>query len=275
MDMIKFLFVGILQLCVFSSLCAQETEVVYKTVDTLSLRLYIDYPDHMKESERRPAIVFYFGGGWRAGDVSHFKPQADYFTKKGLVTVRVDYRVESKHHTSPLICLSDAKSAIRYLREHADELKISKDSIVAAGGSAGGHLAAATASIKGFDDPTDDLSVSCVPNLLVLFNPVLDNGPDGYGYDRIKNRYKEFSPYYNVKPGLPPTVIFLGTNDNLIPVATMESYRDQMIGSGNYCELYLYKGQPHGFFNYRADNPFYMETLGRMEDFLIHFNYLK
>lgn len=270
----KLLFIGILQLYMFSSLCAMEIEVVYKTVDTLKLKLYINYPDNMKESERRPAIVFYFGGGWRAGDVSHFKPQADYFTEKGLVTVRVDYRVESKHRTSPLVCLSDAKSAIRYLRDHSNELQISKDSIVAAGGSAGGHLAAATASIEGFNDPNDDLSVSCVPNLLVLFNPVLDNGPGGYGYDRIKNRYMEFSPYYNIKTGLPPTIIFQGTNDNLIPVATMESYRDKMIHSGNYCELYLYDGQPHGFFNYRADNPFYEETLGRMKDFLIHFNYL-
>lgn len=60
------------------------------------------------------------------------------------------------------------------------------------GGSAGGHLAAAIASIDGFNDATDDLSVSCKPNLLVLFNPVLDNGPEGYGYDRVKSIIRNF-----------------------------------------------------------------------------------
>ena len=75
----------------------------------------------------------------------------------------------------------------------------------------------------------------------MLFDPVLDNGPGGYGYDRVKKHYKEFSPYYNIKEGLPPTIIFLGTNDNLIPVETMEKYRDNMLELGNVCDLYLYE----------------------------------
>lgn len=147
---------------------------------------------------------------------------------------------------------------------------------MASGGSAGGHLAAAIASIDGFNDAMDDLSVSCKPNLLVLFNPVLDNGPEGYGYERVKKHYKEFSPYYNIKEGLPPTIIFLGTNDNLIPVDMMEKYRDNMLKSGNVCDLHLYKDQQHGFFNYgRNNNVYYYDTLKKMETFLNRFGYIK
>lgn len=264
------------QLLTCLSLQARSVEVVYKTVGSLQMKLYIDYPDDMKASEKRPAIVFYFGGGWIDGNVVHFKPQADHFVKKGLITVRVNYRVQGRHKVPPFVCLSDAKSAIRYIRKNADSLCIKSDSIVASGGSAGGHLAAAIASIDGFNDATDDLSVSCKPNLLVLFNPVLDNGPEGYGYERVKKHYKEFSPYYNIKEGLPPTIIFLGTNDDLIPVDTMEKYRDNMLKSGNVCDLYLYKDQQHGFFNYgRNNNIYYYDTLEKMETFLNRFGYIK
>ena len=69
--------------------------MVYKTVDSLQMP-YRDYPDDMKASEKRPAIVFYFGGGWIAGDIAHFKPQADHFVKKGLITVRVNYSGRSQ-----------------------------------------------------------------------------------------------------------------------------------------------------------------------------------
>lgn len=271
-----FAFILMSQLFIFLSLQAKSIEVVYKTVDSLQMKLYIDYPDDLNESEKRPAIVFYFGGGWIDGNVSHFKPQADYFVKKGLITVRVDYRVQSRHKVSPLVCLSDAKSAMRYLRKNADRLCIVADSIVASGGSAGGHLVAAIASIDGFNDSMDDLSVSCKPNLLVLFNPVLDNGPEGYGYERVKEYYKEFSPYYNMKGGLPPTILFLGTKDNLISVDTMEKYRDNMVKFGNICDLHLYKNQQHGFFNYKVnDNIYYYDTLNKMESFLNRFGYIK
>ena len=72
-----------LQLFTCLSLQARSVEVVYKTVDSLQMKLYIDYPDDMKASEKRPAIVFYFGGGWIAGDIAHFKPQADILLRKG------------------------------------------------------------------------------------------------------------------------------------------------------------------------------------------------
>ena len=74
-----------------------------------------------------------------------FQPQADHFVKKGLITVRVDYRVQGRHKVPPFVCLSDAKSAIRYIRKNADSLCVKSDSIVASGGSAGGHLAVAIA----------------------------------------------------------------------------------------------------------------------------------
>jgi acetyl esterase len=83
----------------------------------------------------------------------------------------------------------------------------------------------------------------------VLFNPVYDNGPEGYGHDRVKERYEEISPFHNIREGMPPTIVFLGTEDKLVPVATAVAFRDRMKAVGSRSELHLYEGEGHGFFN--------------------------
>lgn len=61
-----------------------------------------------------------------------------------------------------------------------------------AGGAAGGHLAAAMGTVDGFNEVGDELSISCVPAALVLFNLVANNGPKGYSYNRLKDYCKTF-----------------------------------------------------------------------------------
>lgn len=252
-----------------------EKSIVYKQADTTRLKLHILYPDNFRAGESRPAVIFFFGGGWTKGNFNQFRPQAEHYCDKGLISILAEYRVESRNNTTPFEALADAKSAIRYLRANAVRLGISSDSIIASGGSAGGHLAAATAGVEGFDDANDDLSVSCIPNVLVLFNPVLDNGPEGCGYDRIQARFPAFSPLHNIRSGLPPTIIFLGTNDHLIPVSTMQHYQTEMHKYGNRCELFTYEGQKHGFFNKWPGNPYYDLTLAEADKFLYSLGYLK
>ena len=273
----KIKWVLILVLLQSTMAFAEPYEIVYKQIDTIGLKLRIYPAEQNGENQPRPAIIFYFGGGWLSGDLNQFAPHAAHFASRGMVAVLAEYRVLGRHKTDPFTALSDAKSAMRYLRSHARELNIAPDSIVASGGSAGGHLAAATACVEGFDDPGDDLSVSCTPNALVLFNPVLDNSPEGYGYDRIKKHFPAFSPMHNVRAGLPPTVIFLGDQDNLIPVEVMKKYKKSMEANRNICELYIYPGGVHGFFNYKKPGsiPYYQATLNQADDFLTRLGYLK
>ena len=187
-----------------------------------------------------------------------------------------DYRVKSRHGTSPRECVQDGKSAVRWIRANATRLGIDPDRIVAGGGSAGGHVAAATGTVDGLDEPGEDTSVSAKPNALVLFNPVYDNGPEGYGYDRVKEYYREISPLDNIKPGTPPTIVFLGTEDELIPVATAEKYEAKMEAVGSRCDTHLYEGQPHGFFNYgRGEGRCYRDTVHKTDKFLVSLGFLE
>ena len=282
---ISFLYI-ILQFLAISSIAQQEkkaddmtpggadTAVVYKTIGQDALSLFFFYPGDWSRQAELPAMIFFFGGGWNAGTVTQFEPHARHFSKLGIVCMLADYRVKTRHNTTPFDAVSDAKSALRYLKKNAGSFGIDNEKIIASGGSAGGHLAAATAFIRGLDDPGDDLTVSPVPAALVLFNPVIDNGPEGYGYERIKDRYAEISPAHNIRAGAPPVIFFLGTEDDLIPVSTAEKFKKDMETAGNRCDLFLYEGQKHGFFNFR-NTGYYEKTVRETETFLKSLGYLK
>ena len=269
----KFLFLMTLFL-IGTSIGKAQKLIQYKHTDTTKLFLEVHYPPQLDTSVTYPAIIFFFGGGWVGGNRSHFLNHAKYFSKRGLICFLADYRTSNKHGTTPFESLKDAKSAIRFIRKNASGLGIDANKIIASGGSAGGHLAAATALIEEFNDEMDDHSISSVPNALVLFNPVIDNGPGGYGHDRIGNYYKDFSPLHNIKQGTPPTIIFLGTNDKLVPVETAEYYKKVMDKVESRCELKLYQGAGHGFFNYgNLEN--YKKTVFEADEFLLSLGYLK
>ncbi|MFT4094180.1 MAG: sulfatase-like hydrolase/transferase [Niabella sp.] len=250
--------------------------IIYKAIDTVSLAMKVYYPDDFKPGDRRSAIVLFFGGGWNNGNADQFKNQAIYFSGLGMIAITPDYRVKARQNTTPFESVKDARSAIRYIRSNADKLGIIPDKIAAGGGSAGGHIAAA-ADLCTIDETTDDLNVDARPNALVLFNPVFNNGPGNYGYDRFRDKYTQISPYHNIKKGAAPAIVFLGTNDKLVPVKTAEMYKQKMEEAGSRCDLVLYEGQGHGFFNYKAnkENTYYDKTLKEATTFLKSLDYIQ
>jgi len=255
---------------------APVKDVIYKKIDTTSLHLKMYYPQDYVKGRKYPTIVFFFGGGWITGSMTQFQEQAKYYAGKGMIGITADYRYQKRNHTTPFEAVSDAKSAIRYLRQHAVELGVDPDKLAAGGGSAGGHLAAA-ADLTPDHNKGEDLKISSRPNALLLFNPVFNNGPGNYGYDRIGDRYPEVSPFHNIKPGAAPSIIFFGTKDQLVAVDTAKKYQEAMKKNGNRCELLFYEGQVHGFFNYRpsGDSYYYLLTLSKATAFLKSLGYLK
>ena len=273
----NFRFVSFMMLvCVSVSSFSQENpnsiELKYKQIDTVQLNLKLYYPASYQKGESCPTMVFFFGGGWNGGTKKQFEPHALHYAAKNFITVLVDYRVKTRHNTTPFESLKDAKSAIRYLRKNAQKLGIDANRIAGSGGSAGGHLAAACFTNESINEATDDIAISAKPNALVLFNPVIDNSKEGYGFERIGERYVEFSPMHNIQKGFPPTIFFLGTNDKLIPVETAQKFKKKIEGVGSRCDLFLFDNQAHGFFN---KEPFLTETIQKADVFLQSIAYIK
>lgn len=226
-----------------------DTIIVYKTIGDVELSMHIFSPLKHKASDKTPAIVFFHGGGWNSGGPEHFYDQCKYFASRGMVCMSAQYRTNKANGTTPAACVKDGKSAMRWVRKNAVQFGVDPDKILAGGGSAGGHVAAATATLSSFNEEGEDTSVTCRPAALVLFNPVANNGPEGYGYDRVKDYYKEFSPYHNLSKTAPPTLIMLGTEDKLFKPQLAEQYKQKMEDFGLRCDLILYKSQEHAFFN--------------------------
>lgn len=259
-----------------SSLCVSQNIIQYKTIgkDTLFLELYLSKRNSEEKQKKLGAMVFFFGGGWYTGNRSHFLNHAKYFSNRGLACFLADYRTKEKYNTTPFEAVKDAKSVMRYIRDNAERWNIDPGKIIASGGSAGGHLALATALIDDYNENDDNLSISPIPNALVLFNPVLDNGPGGFGYQRVKSNFHAFSPLHNIRKGAPPTIIFLGTDDKHIPVATAKYFKVVMERVGSKCDLRLYEGQKHGFFNY-SNKEYYQRTLLEADFFLQSLGYIE
>ncbi len=252
---------------------------VYKEASGDKLWIYRFEPMWHHAEGPRPAIVFFFGGGWTGGTPTQFEQHARYLASRGMVAFVADYRVKSRQGTTGKECASDGKSAVRWIRANAKRLGIDPDRIAAGGGSAGGHVAAFTGMCDAFDDPADKQSdVSSKPNALALFNPVFNNGPgeEGWGHAKSKEWFPDISPAHNITKDDPPAIVFLGTKDKLIPVSVAEKFKADMEKAGLKSELHLYEDQPHGFFNEnKGGTEIFLDTIRKMDAFFVDLGWLE
>ncbi len=230
-----------------------DHQVTYKTLGDVELKLDVFTPQGLEPTNQRPAIVFFFGGGWAGGKTQQFHQQARDLADLGMVAFSAEYRVSTRHKTTPFDAVRDAKSAVRWIRQHAAELGVHPQRIVAAGGSAGGHLAVCTAVIHGDEEYGEDLAISSVPDAVVAFNPVLDTTDKGFGIKSVgPDRQFDVLPCHHVQPGVAPTLVLHGTDDKLVPFENDQCFVRLMLEAGNRCELAAYEVQGHGFFNHTS-----------------------
>lgn len=246
---------------------------VYRKVDSTELMLWI-FGESDPESPK-PAIVFFFGGGWNAGSPSQFEKQARHFADRGMIAIVADYRVKSRHGVQVVECVEDAKSAIAWVRENSSRLGVDPEKIASSGGSAGGHLAAATGTVSGYG--SDER-----PNAMILFNPACTLAPTRdwkprraraeLGVERLGVEPRAISPAHHIGPHTPPTLILHGKKDTTVPYASVVAFDRAMKEAERPCKLIGYEGAGHGFFN-RGEA--YAETLAEADRFLVDLGWLQ
>ena len=201
-------------------------------------------------------MIFIHGGGWRSGKKEDYRLYTLSFAQKGFVTASISYRL-SKVAKYPA-AIEDVKCAVRWLRAHAEDYNVDPDKIALIGGSAGGHLSllAGYADDVAFAADCDSDVSSRVQAIVDLYGPVdltteyarthdLTTSFFGVSYEEASDRYLEASPLKWLSPDDPPTLIFQGTIDDLVPVSQSDTLKVALDRAGVTNEYHRLKGWPH------------------------------
>lgn len=235
-----------------------------RKIDHLDLRLSILRPSDADDGELRPVILFFHGGGFRTGPPAQFFLQADLFAARGAVAMCVEYRLKGEVEVTIAQQVSDARAAIRWVRRNAAALQVDPDRVIAAGGSAGGYLALASAVLPGAD-------AEAIPNAIVAFNPAIDfaSFAENQGVESLEaslgGSIDLLSCTPHLRPGLPPVILFQGEVDEVTPLAVAQKFTDRAHALNLTCELVTFPRLGHGSFN---RDPYIENTVRQASRFL-------
>lgn len=217
----------------------------YRTVNGITLNAHIFYPENHDKSQAKPAHLFFHGGGWAIG-----LPEWSYGSTKssaedGRVAITFDYRLRNIHGTDVRASVSDALTAIAWVREHAQELGIDPNKVLVDGFSAGAHLALVSSMIDNHEDFGVTSTYSSKPDAIILGSCPYDiAGRDVYDIDYDT---KTISPLYLLDKNLPPILAFHAEEDDIVEFSEFETFRDAIQKTRNRFTSRSYAGVGHFF----------------------------
>jgi len=245
--------------------------------DDKNLKLHIFNPSDLMSTDSRPAVLFFHGGGWESGNPTWGYPEANWYAQTfGFVGISVEYRLsQSIPKTTPIDCLADARSAVKWVRQHAQELGIDPEKIIASGFSAGGHLSICLGVIPEMVRPDRSHEYGSIPNVIVVQGAPVDLEVDSFFKKVLRGLAKpaDYSPSNFIRPGLPPMLITHGNIDATVPVTTVLKFAEKMTLAGNTCKLKVYNGCAHLFKYYGCDKH-YIDINIRIKGFLQELGYI-
>lgn len=247
-----------------------STIKIYKTIGNIELEAHIFYPEDFKEGDQRPAYLFLHGGGWAIGIPEWGYKNCKTYSSRGMVAISFEYRLIDIHKSNLLDCVRDAKSAILWTRKQAKSLGIDPNKIVAAGFSAGGHLAACTAILNEYEE-TDNSGLSSKPNAIVVHSASYNTLKNNWFGRNSEQKAESISTFHQLDKNLVPSIFFHGTDDHLAPISEFTEFKDKMDALGNNYEYKIFENVGHFFNNSEA-----RKTVQEMtEAFLVKLGYIK
>jgi len=247
-------------------------DFVYKQSAGVPQHVEVYFPPEWKPAGPKvPGVLLFHGGGWVGGDLSQFRPFCAYLASRGLVAATANYRMLPKGEVTKQadggdlrkrVCVTEAKSAIRWMKQHADELGIDPQRLIVGGGSAGGHISVLATTNPGLDDPDDPKAYDTTVAAYLLFNPAFT------AQDR---RDPEVDVLKHLTTSFPPAILFFGTKDTWKSGSDAVLKRLKALGNST-AEMWIAEGQIHGFYR---EQPWRDLTLIAADRFLVEHGFLK
>ena len=276
--MLRLFFLFLLPFCLnakqVTSIDAPLGKVhIYKNEGDTAREIEIFFPkNHNPITKAVPGIIMFHGGGWGGGHRKQFRYLCHYFSTRGLVAATVTYQLASKAgaklakgtESRKRVCITDAKSAIRWYKQNAEKLGIDPLKIVAGGGSAGGHISLLATTNPGLNDPRDTKKYDTTVAAYLLFNPALSVAD---------SKDPEVDFLNHLKDDLPPAIVFFGSKDKWLKNGWKAALaKISSLKIADSVDVRSAEGQDHGFFNRQ---PWADVTLIEADKFLRTLGYLE
>jgi len=247
--------------------CARSDDIpegkiyTYKEEDGVTREMEIHFPkDHDAATELVPGIIMFHGGGWGGGKRDQFRYLCHYFADRGLVAATVSYRLATKADNGKgsrkRVCITDAKSAIRWYKNNAETLGVDPQRIIAGGGSAGGHVSLLATTNPELNDPQDNREHDTSVVAYLLFNPAL-------GMADAKDSEVDFLQH--IRPDFSPAIVFFGSEDEKWLKGWNAAYEKMQLLNIHSVEVWIAEDQEHSFFN---KQPWQDMTIRASDEFL-------
>lgn len=231
----------------------RRERTTYRELPDGPLRVEAAMPD---ASGPAPTLVHVHGGAWRYG--SPGLGGMERLAAAGLAVVSIEYRL-SETATYPA-AVRDVVAAVRWARAGEPDWPLDSKRVALVGGSAGAHLGALVAGAP--DHPAFQ------PEPAAEGPATVDAFVGHYGIYDLRSRdacgnrntaeflgtdcedsavVAEASPVTHVDDGHPPTRLFHGADDELVPPAASRQYRDALRDAGVPVEYDELAGGRHGY----------------------------
>ncbi len=199
-------------------------------------------------------MILVHGGGWTSGDKSSMNLLKDLILQEipNVAVVNINYRLADQNNPPFPMQINDISEIITFLIDNQDDYVISNE-FGFIGTSAGAHLSmlwsyahdqnAVTNMVASIVGPTNFTDPAYLNNT----NPEIEEIMNVIGIDASLEFLELVSPYHQVTADAPPTILFYGGQDPLIPTSQGVDMQSRLATLGVTHQFILYPNAGHGW----------------------------